>query len=100
MMPAARGIPATRLQILLYSLVLAPVGVVPAFIGMATPVYGVIAAALGLVFLVLAWRVYRMPDGDTRMKRARRLFGFSLLYLFLLFAVMLLESTLVPGLTA
>jgi protoheme IX farnesyltransferase len=99
MMPAARGIPATRLQILLYSLVLVPVGILPAFVGMATPVYGVIAGALGLIFLALALQVYRMPDGDTAMKPARRLFGFSLLYLFLLFAVMLIENTLLPGWT-
>ena len=46
---------------------------------------------LGAVFVWLAWAVYRMPDGDAAKLPARRLFAYSLLYLFLLFAVILAE---------
>jgi protoheme IX farnesyltransferase len=58
---------------------------------MASLIYGVIATALGAVFVALAWRVWRMADDDTFMRPARQLFTFSLLYLFLLFVVLLAE---------
>jgi protoheme IX farnesyltransferase len=93
MLPVARGEAATKRQILFYSLVLAVVGVLPAFIGMATPAYGVVAGILGLMFLFFAWQVYRMPEREKGMRPARRLFGFSLLYLFLLYAILLAENS-------
>ena len=93
MLPVARGEAATKRQILFYSLILALVGVLPAFIGMATPAYGVVAGILGLMFLFFAWQVYRMPAHEKGMRPARRLFGFSLLYLFLLFAILLAENS-------
>ena len=58
---------------------------------MASLLYTVVAGALGLVFVWLSWQVLRTPDGDTAHLAARRLFAFSLLYLFLLFAVILAE---------
>jgi heme o synthase len=64
----------------------------PVALGFATPVYGVIAAALGAVFVWLASVVYRMPESDREMRPARRLFAYSMLYLFLLFAILLVEG--------
>jgi protoheme IX farnesyltransferase len=91
MLPVVAGAAATKRQILLYSVILAACGVLPAFLGMATPAYGVVAALLGALFVFLAWQVFRMPESDTAMRPARRLFGYSMLYLFLLFAIMLAE---------
>src|SRR5213079_340644 len=62
MLPVASGVAATKRQILAYSLLLGVAGVMPAFLGMASPVYGVIAAVLGLIFLGLAVQVFRMPE--------------------------------------
>src|SRR5437016_1136350 len=84
MLPVAAGVEATKRQILAYSVPLAVVGVAPYFLGMASAFYGLAAALLGAVFVVLAWKVYRMDTGDAFMGPARRLFAFSLLYLFLL----------------
>jgi protoheme IX farnesyltransferase len=94
MLPVVAGLAATRRQILVYSLVLGLAGLLPAMIGMATAVYGVAAAVLGTVFVVLAWQVYRMDDDDCRMLPARRLFSYSMLYLFLLFVVLLLQGSI------
>jgi protoheme IX farnesyltransferase len=91
MLPVVAGAAATKRQIFIYSVILAIAGVVPAFIGMATPAYGVVAAVLGALFVFLAWQVFRMPESDTAMRPARRLFPYSMLYLFLLFAIMLAE---------
>ena len=93
MLPVVSGAAATKLQILIYSVVLAVVAaVLPPALHLATVAYGVVAAALGLLFVWLAWQVYRMPASDTEMKPARRLFAYSMLYLFLLFAILLVEG--------
>ncbi len=92
MLPVVRGVKETKRQILLYSIILGIFAPAPALIGMATPIYGVLAAALGVLFVWLAWQTWRMADDDREMRPARRLFGFSLLYLFLLFAILLVEQ--------
>ncbi|MEO8669081.1 MAG: protoheme IX farnesyltransferase, partial [Bauldia sp.] len=86
----------TKRHILVYAVILALAGLSPAFCGMATPAYGVIAALLGALFVALAWQVFRMPESDTVMRPARRLFAFSMFYLFMLFAVLLVEHG-IPG---
>ncbi len=94
MLPNVSGEAATRLQILVYSLILVPVGVAPTFLGFASPFYGVAAALLGANFLRLGWGVYRMADGDPVMAPAKKLFGFSIFYLFALFTWLLAEAVL------
>lgn len=94
MMPVVSGQAETRKQILIYSVLLAPIAVLPTILGFASFAYGVAAAALGLGFVILAWRVYRMPDSDKAMVPARRLFGYSIIYLFLLFALLLVDRSL------
>ncbi len=92
MMPNAKGGDRTRLEILLYSLVLAPVGLAPWFLGFASTVYGVVAAFGGLGMIALAWRVFRQREGEAARKAAMSLFGFSILYLFALFLVIVVEN--------
>ncbi len=91
MLPNVAGAAATRRQILLYSLVLAPLGVAPALFGFASPAYGVATAALGAVFVHHAYRVWRAGDADPRFAAAKRLFAFSIVYLFLVFALLLVD---------
>jgi len=84
MLPVVAGLPETRRQILIYSILLVPLTLTPWLLGLAGPVYGVPAAALGALFLVLALRVYRRLDAPPAMQ----LFGYSILYLFALFALL------------
>jgi heme o synthase len=90
MLPVAAGAAETRRQILLYSLVLVPVGMLPWLFGYAGLIYGAIAAFSGFVMLALAWQLYRAPSDAV----AKRLFGISLLYLFVLFATLLVERAI------
>lgn len=90
MLPVVAGDDATRRQILIYSLILAPLGVTPAFFGFAGLAYGIAASLLGLAFLALAFAVWRKRAAAADAA-ARRLFAFSILYLFLLFAALLVE---------
>jgi protoheme IX farnesyltransferase len=94
MLPVVAGRDETRKQVLIYSVILAPVGLAPWLMGFAGLAYGVIALACGLVMLHLAWRVYRDRDGAAAASSARRLFAFSLLYVFALFAALLADNLL------
>jgi heme o synthase len=91
MLPVVAGPAATRFQILMYSLVLAPLGVAPYFIGLGGPVYAVFATVLGAAFLYFAVNVYRITEGPAADKACKSLFGFSIVYLYLLFAILLGE---------
>ncbi|PDQ18219.1 protoheme IX farnesyltransferase [Mesorhizobium sanjuanii] len=91
MMPNVAGQASTRRQIFAYALILAPVGVLPWVLGFTTPAYGVVAALLGAGFVWYAWKVLRMAADDKVMKPAKALFGYSLLYLFAIFAVYLAD---------
>ena len=91
MLPVVAGAKETRRQIWLYSLILVPLAITPALIGMAGVVYGIASVVLGAVFLYLAWNVRRITEGRKADQAARQLFSFSILYLFLLFAVLLAE---------
>jgi heme o synthase len=91
MLPVVAGPAETRRQIWLYSLALVVLALLPSFIGMAGVAYLIAAVGLGAMFLYLAWRVRKITEGREADAAARHLFGFSILYLFLLFAVMLVE---------
>ena len=91
MLPVVRGADETRRQILIYSLILAPLGMVPAIIGLGGTLYMVVAAMLGSLFVVLALDCYREREGEKADRAAKHLFAYSVLYLFLLFAVLLIE---------
>jgi heme o synthase len=92
MLPVVSGPEETRRQILLYSIVLLPVGAAPWLLGYAGFIYGATALAAGALMVALAWRL-RVAHAGTE-KAAKQLFAFSILYLFILFAVLLVESGL------
>ena len=94
MMPNVKGTARTRLEILVYSAILAPLGIVPWFTGLGGDVYGAVALLAGALFVMFAWRCYSRREGPEADKAAKHLFGFSILYLFLLFAVLLAERGL------
>jgi protoheme IX farnesyltransferase len=91
MLPVVRGPDATRRQILIYSLILAPLGVAPALIGLGGALYAGIAIVLGALFLYFAVACWREREGERADKAAKQLFAYSVLYLFLLFAALLVE---------
>jgi protoheme IX farnesyltransferase len=94
MLPVVAGAAETRRQILLYSLSLLPVGAAPWLLGYADAIYGATALMAGGVMVVLAWRLWAEGSGQRAARLAKRLFGFSILYLFVLFAVILIEGVL------
>jgi protoheme IX farnesyltransferase len=92
MLPVVAGAAETKKQILLYTIVLWPVALAPALLGVAGLVYGAAAVVLSALFTLAALRVRRDP-GE---RAAKQMFAFSLLYLFLLFALLVADRA--PGL--
>jgi len=110
MMPVVKGAASTRRQILAYALLLAPLGLAPAFTGLGGPIYLAVSALGGIGLVALAARLVMSHAGDPAppvpagvkqglydvradARPARDLFAFSLLYLFSLFAALLIERS-------
>jgi protoheme IX farnesyltransferase len=91
MLPVVAGPDATRLQILLYTVVLVAVAVAPWPLGYFDAVYGVTSLILGAGILALAVNVYRRRERAQSLRATRKMFAFSIFYLFALFATLLLE---------
>jgi len=87
MLPVVAGREATRRQMMVYSVLLLPIGISPYFLGFAGPVFGIGSAILGTVFLLGTTKVWLKKDETS----AKQLFAFSILYLFLIFALLLGE---------
>jgi heme o synthase len=87
MMPNVAGEASTRRQIFVYSLLVAVAGVLPALLGYSSIFYGIAAAGLGAGFIWYSWQVLASAE----VKAAKALFGYSLLYLFAVFALILVD---------
>ena len=91
MLPVVAGPDATRLQILLYTMVLVAIAFAPWPLGYFDAAYGVTSLILGAAMLALAVEVYRRRERGEALRATRRLFAFSIFYLFALFATLLIE---------
>jgi heme o synthase len=100
MLPVVAGPDATRLQILLYTIVLVAIAAAPWPLGYFDAAYGVTSLVLGAGMLALAVNVYCRRERTQSLRATRKLFAFSILYLFALFATLLVEvvvRAVVPG---
>jgi protoheme IX farnesyltransferase len=93
MLPVVAGERHTKWQMLAYTLVLAPVALLPTWLGTAGMVYLTFAAVLGGLFILAALRVLREDGAATNHKAARQMFGYSILYLFAIFAALIVDAT-------
>ena len=87
MMTVTAGAHKTKIQMLAYTLILFPVTITPTLLGLATPLYGLIAAALSGFFILTAIQTLRHED----LKYARKMFGYSVFYLFALFLALMIS---------
>lgn len=91
MLPNVAGQATTKTQILIYAVLTAIIGVVPSLMGFASVWYGVFAALLGIGFVWYSIGVYRMNERDEKMVPAKKLFGYSLVYLFAIFSGLMVD---------
>jgi protoheme IX farnesyltransferase len=90
MLPVVAGSAETKRQILLYSVLLMPISALPWVLGFAGAIYGVTAGICGVTLVLLALQLSR--SGDAEKGPAGRLFAFSILYLFVVFAMLLVDA--------
>jgi protoheme IX farnesyltransferase len=93
MMPNVKGANRTRLEILTYTLILIPLGILPWRMGVGGELYAAMAIVAGAGMAWMALRVFRIREGALANKAAMQLFGFSILYLFLLFSALIVEHS-------
>ncbi|MEO8758151.1 MAG: heme o synthase [Devosia sp.] len=91
MLPNVAGEPATKRQILIYSIILVATTFLPNAIHMSGWLYGAVAAVTGASFLYFAWRLFRSRDVLSMKKIARTLFTYSLSYLFIIFLALMTD---------
>ena len=97
MLPVVAGRMATRRQVFLYSFPMAAAAIAPSLLGLAGPLYLAGSVLLSAVFLAFAFQVFRNRAEDSAgMKPEKRLFGFSILYLFVLFALLAADRLIFP----
>lgn len=92
MLPCIAGEKSTKLQMLLYTLILLPVSVLPWFLGLSGTIYAATAFILGSFFVFTALQVYRDKDNVDSYKRAKQMFGYSVFYLFALFLGVMIDA--------
>ena len=95
MLPVVAGAEETRRQIVRYSIALVPIGAAPWLLGYAGAPYGATALIAGALMVMFAWRVRSNRDGERAARAAHQLFAFSILYLFVLFAVLLIDARVI-----
>ncbi|MGX9991739.1 heme o synthase [Rhizobium sp. Z1P35] len=91
MLPNVAGERVTKHQIVAYAVLTGVCAVLPSFLGFASLGYGLVAAVLGAIFIYCSIAVWRMPDGDLKMIPAKKLFGFSIFYLFAVFSALMID---------
>jgi protoheme IX farnesyltransferase len=92
MMPNVAGAESTARQIVIYSALLVPATFVPVALRFEGPIYATVALVLGIVFMVQAIAIQREKDVERRNKIAYKFFGFSIIYLFVLFVALLIGA--------
>src|SRR4030095_6396261 len=96
MLPVVAGIESTRRQILLYTLPMAAAAVAPWLLHLTGWVYGIVSVVLSAIFFVLAVRVFANKASEPKaMAPEKRLFAFSIIYLFGLFAALVVDRWLI-----
>jgi heme o synthase len=93
MMPNVKGANRTRLEILTYTLLLVPLGILPWRMGVGGELYAAIAIVAGAGMVWMALRVFRIREGALANKAAMQLFAFSIFYLFVLFSALIVEHS-------
>ena len=94
LLPNVKGVPHTKVQIFVYTILLAAAAMLPTVLGFAGLIYTSVAVLTGAGFLLLSWRLLRTGQDLAMRKSARLLFNYSLGYLFVLFLALLIDNLL------
>ena len=94
MLPLTNGVESTKLNILIYSLLMLPVIILPYAIGFVSLVFLIPSLILTLYYNFLCFELYKFKKNKFNSKKAKTIFGYSILYLFLIFVLFLIDKIL------
>ncbi|MDR6756139.1 protoheme IX farnesyltransferase [Mycoplana sp. BE70] len=97
MLPNVAGEKTTKQQIMVYAVLTALIAVAPTYLGFASLGYGIFAAAMGIGFVWYSIGVLRMPESDRVMVPAKKLFGYSIFYLFAIFSGLMIDRAVMAA---
>jgi protoheme IX farnesyltransferase len=92
MLPVTSGIQTTKFNIFIYALILFPVAVSPYFLNFSGLFYFITSTCLSLYYLIISYKLLKEKDATEEKKIATKLFGYSILYLFMIFTFILLDK--------
>ena len=94
MLPLTNGVESTKLNIFIYSLIMLPVIVLPYGIGFVGLVFLIPSLILTLYYNYLCFELYNFKKNKFNAKKAKTIFGYSILYLFMIFVLFLMDKIL------
>jgi protoheme IX farnesyltransferase len=92
MLPVVSGVDFTKKNIFAYALILFPITILPFYFNFAGLVYLVPTIILGLFYIFLTFKLLKAKNKKDTGKFSKKIFAFSILYLFLIFTLLLIES--------
>jgi heme o synthase len=99
MLPNVAGQATTKKQILIYAVITVVMSLMPAVLGSASYGYAAVALCLGAIFVTLSVGVLRMPERDEKMRPAKKLFAYSIVYLFVIFSALMVDHAVASWLS-
>ncbi len=94
MLPITSGVKATKFNIFIYALILFPIAISPYFLKFSGVTYLIFATALSCYYIFISYRLLREKNSITEKKLATKLFGYSILYLFMIFTLVLVDKAI------
>ncbi len=94
MLPITSGIQATKLNIFIYSLVLFPVAITPYFFNFSGLIYFIFSSILSIYYIFISYKLLKEKNSIAEKKLAAKLFGYSIIYLFMIFTFILIDRVI------
>ena len=92
MLPLTDGIEKTKVYIFIYSLLMLPIIIFPYWINFSGLIYLIPALILTIYYNFICFDLYQFKKNKFNLKKAKKVFGYSILYLFLIFVLLLIDS--------
>ena len=92
MLPVTSGVEKTKLNIFVYALILLPIALSPYFLNFSGKAYLIVATLLSSYYLLISYKLLKEKNSNAEKKLAKRLFGYSILYLFMIFVAVLIDK--------
>ena len=92
MLPVTSGIQATKINILIYSIILFPIALAPVYLKFSGLIYLIFSLPLSTYYIFMCYKLFKTKNAKLEKKIAKQIFGFSIFYLFIIFVSILVDK--------